>query len=85
VDVAERQFDGSETRVPLEPRHIAILFRRFVSFGEDLTRCVKAIEARHPHLLVGGKAFTGGRKWRRFGPRWRPSNGRTTSCRCSRR
>ena len=29
---------GSETRVPLEPRHIAILFRRFVSFGEDLTR-----------------------------------------------
>jgi ATP-dependent exoDNAse (exonuclease V) beta subunit len=59
--VAERQFDGSEMRVPLEPRHIAILFRRFVSFGEDLTRdYVKAIEARGiPHLLVGGKAFHG--------------------------
>jgi len=59
--VAERQFDGSETRAPLEPRHIAILFRRFVSFGEDLTReYVKAIEARGiPHLLVGGKAFHG--------------------------
>ena len=57
--VAERP--GSETRVPLEPRHIAILFRRFVSFGEDLTReYVKAIEARGiPHLLVGGKAFHG--------------------------
>jgi ATP-dependent exoDNAse (exonuclease V) beta subunit len=59
--VSERQFDGSDTRVPLEPRHIAILFRRFVSFGEDLTReYVKAIEARGiPHLLVGGKAFHG--------------------------
>ena len=59
--VAERQFDGSEKRVPLEPRHIAILFRRFVSFGEDLTRdYVQAIEARGiPHLLVGGKAFHG--------------------------
>jgi ATP-dependent exoDNAse (exonuclease V) beta subunit len=57
--VAERP--GSETRVPLEPRHIAILFRRFVSFGEDLTReYVKAIEARGiPQLLVGGKAFHG--------------------------
>jgi ATP-dependent exoDNAse (exonuclease V) beta subunit len=57
--VAERS--GSEVRVPLEPRHIAILFRRFVSFGEDLTReYVKAIEARGiPHLLVGGKAFHG--------------------------
>jgi ATP-dependent helicase/nuclease subunit A len=57
--VADRP--GSEARVPLEPRHIAILFRRFVSFGEDLTReYVKAIEARGiPHLLVGGKAFHG--------------------------
>jgi ATP-dependent exoDNAse (exonuclease V) beta subunit len=59
--VAERQADGSEVRVPIQPRHIAILFRRFVSFGEDVTRdYTNAIEARGvPHLLVGGKAFHG--------------------------
>ena len=59
--VAERQADGSEARVPILPRHIAILFRRFVSYGEDVTRrYTDAIEARGvPHLLVGGKAFHG--------------------------
>jgi ATP-dependent exoDNAse (exonuclease V) beta subunit len=59
--VAERQPDGPERRVPIQPRHIAILFRRFVSFGEDMTRkYTNAIEARGvPHLLVGGKAFHG--------------------------
>jgi ATP-dependent exoDNAse (exonuclease V) beta subunit len=46
-------------RVPLEARHVCILFRRFVSFGEDVTRpYVDALEARGvTHLLVGGKAF----------------------------
>lgn len=36
-----------------------MLFRRFVSFGNDVTRrYTQAIEARGvPHLLVGGKAF----------------------------
>ena len=45
----------------MQPRHIAVLFRRFVSFGEDVTRpYIDAIEARGiPHLLVGGKAFHG--------------------------
>jgi ATP-dependent exoDNAse (exonuclease V) beta subunit len=45
--------------VPIQPRHIAVLFRRFVSFGEDVTRkYTDAIEGRGiPHLLVGGKAF----------------------------
>jgi ATP-dependent exoDNAse (exonuclease V) beta subunit len=59
--VTERDADGAEKRVRLEPRHIAILFRRFTSFGEDMTRpYVNAIEARGiPHLLVGGKAFHG--------------------------
>jgi ATP-dependent exoDNAse (exonuclease V) beta subunit len=59
--VAEKQADGSEMRVPLQPRHVALLFRRFVSFGEDVTRSyVDALEARGvPHLLVGGKAFHG--------------------------
>jgi len=59
--VCERQADGSEKRVQVEPRHIAVLFRRFVSFGADITRAyVDAIEARGiAHLLVGGKAFHG--------------------------
>jgi ATP-dependent exoDNAse (exonuclease V) beta subunit len=59
--VSEKQTDGTEQRVPLQPRHIAVLFRRFVNFGDDVTRpYVDAIEARGvPHLLVGGKAFHG--------------------------
>ena len=45
--------------VPIEPRHVCILFRRFLHFGEDVTRpYVEALEARGvPHLLVGGKSF----------------------------
>jgi ATP-dependent helicase/nuclease subunit A len=59
--VVERAADGAETRVPIRPRHIAVLFRRFVNFGTDMTRpYTDAIEARGiPHLLVGGKAFHG--------------------------
>jgi ATP-dependent exoDNAse (exonuclease V) beta subunit len=55
--VTERHAPGR--RVPVEARHICILFRRFVSFGEDITRAyVEALEARGvKHLLVGGKAF----------------------------
>jgi ATP-dependent helicase/nuclease subunit A len=58
--VTERTADG-ERRVPIQPRHVALLFRRFVSFGDDVTRgYVDALEARGvPHLLVGGKAFHG--------------------------
>ena len=45
--------------MPIEARHICILFRRFVSYGEDVTRpYVEALEARGiRHLLVGGRAF----------------------------
>jgi ATP-dependent exoDNAse (exonuclease V) beta subunit len=59
--IAERRSDGSEGRVPIQPRHIAILFRRFVNYGDDITRgYTDAIEARGiSHLLVGGKAFHG--------------------------
>jgi ATP-dependent exoDNAse (exonuclease V) beta subunit len=48
-------------RMPIEARHICILFRRFVSYGEDVTRAyVEALEARGvKHLLVGGRAFHG--------------------------
>jgi ATP-dependent exoDNAse (exonuclease V) beta subunit len=57
--VSERQADGEERRVPIQPRHIALLFRRFVNYHDDVTRpYVGAIEARGiPHLLVGGRAF----------------------------
>ncbi len=55
--VTERHAPGR--RIPIEPRHICILFRRFVSYGEDITRAyVESLEARGvKHLLVGGKAF----------------------------
>ncbi len=48
-----------DQRVPLKPRHICLLFRRFVSYGEDITRAyTEGLEARGiPHLLVGGKTF----------------------------
>ncbi|MGE3509490.1 MAG: UvrD-helicase domain-containing protein [Vicinamibacterales bacterium] len=59
--VAERPGADADVWVPIQPRHVAILFRRFSSFGVDVTRpYVQAIEARGiPHLLVGGKAFHG--------------------------
>jgi ATP-dependent exoDNAse (exonuclease V) beta subunit len=55
--VTERR--APATRVPLEARHICILFRRFLSYGEDVTRpYVEALEARGVrHLLVGGRTF----------------------------
>ncbi|HVG71610.1 MAG TPA: UvrD-helicase domain-containing protein, partial [Vicinamibacterales bacterium] len=47
--------------VPVRPGHVCLLFRRFVSFGTDVTRgYVDALEARGiNHLLVGGRAFHG--------------------------
>jgi ATP-dependent exoDNAse (exonuclease V) beta subunit len=52
---------GSDDRVPLQARHVCLLFRRFVNFGTDVTRAyVDALEARGiKHLLVGGRAFHG--------------------------
>jgi ATP-dependent exoDNAse (exonuclease V) beta subunit len=45
----------------IQPRDVCVLFRRFLSFGEDVTRpYVDALEARSiPHVLVGGKTFHG--------------------------
>ena len=45
--------------IPVSPRHIAILFRRFTNWGADITRdYARALEAREiPHLLVGSKSF----------------------------
>jgi ATP-dependent helicase/nuclease subunit A len=46
-------------RVRIEPRHICLLFKRYTSWGKDLTRgYVRALEARRiPHVLVGGRSY----------------------------
>jgi ATP-dependent exoDNAse (exonuclease V) beta subunit len=43
----------------VEAKDVCVLFRRFLSFGEDVTApYVRALEARSvPHVLVGGKSF----------------------------
>ncbi|HEY3154325.1 MAG TPA: UvrD-helicase domain-containing protein [Candidatus Binatia bacterium] len=48
-----------EHLVPIQGRHICLLFRRFISYQEDMTRpYVEALEARGiAHLLVGGRSF----------------------------
>ncbi len=61
--VTERRSPGADAAgdgaVPVAARHVCILFRRFDSFGKDMTRpYVEALEARDlPHLLVGGRGF----------------------------
>jgi ATP-dependent helicase/nuclease subunit A len=47
------------TRGPLAARDVCLMFRRFQTFGFDLTRpYVRALEARQiPHVLVGGRSF----------------------------
>ena len=56
--MTERGLPDNE-RTPIRPGHICLLFRRFKSYAEDVTRpYVEALEAREvPHLLVGGKSF----------------------------
>jgi ATP-dependent helicase/nuclease subunit A len=55
--VTERERPGEA--VPISARHVCLLFRRFTSWGRDVTRAyVEALEARAiPHLLVGGRSF----------------------------
>jgi ATP-dependent exoDNAse (exonuclease V) beta subunit len=50
---------AGEDAVPVKSKHVCILFRRFMSFSEDVTeRYVQALEARGVHhVLVGGKTF----------------------------
>ena len=49
----------SDERVPLEARHVCLLFRRFRHYSTDVTRgYVEALEEYQiPHLLVGGSSF----------------------------
>ncbi len=51
--------DQRGERVAIQPRHIALLFRRFLSWNQDISGgYVRALEARGiPHLLVGGRSF----------------------------
>lgn len=53
--------DTPEGTRPIAARDVCCLFRRFVNFGEDVTRpYVRALEARRlPHVLVGGRSFHG--------------------------
>ncbi len=55
--VAER--DRPDQRVPIQARHVCLLFRRFRRFRDDMTRpYVRALEVRRvPHVLVGGRSF----------------------------
>lgn len=55
--VAERE--RPDVRVPVAPRHVCLLFRRFQSFRDDVTRpYVRALEQRRiAHVLVGGRSF----------------------------
>lgn len=55
--VTEREDPSSP--VPIEARHICILFKRFQAFRDDVTRpYIRALEARRiPHVLVGGRSF----------------------------
>ena len=50
---------AGESPMPVAARHICILFRRFLSFGDDVTMpYAQALEARGvKHVLVGGKTF----------------------------
>jgi ATP-dependent exoDNAse (exonuclease V) beta subunit len=55
--VTERE--QPDAPLPVSARHVCLLFRRFTSWGADVTRpYVEALEARGiPHLLVGGRSF----------------------------
>ena len=55
--VTDRERPG--VPVPVEARHICLLFRRFQTWGDDVTRpYVRALEARAiPHVLVGGRSY----------------------------
>ena len=74
--------------VPMQARHICILFRRFVSFGERHHAALRprARGARRPPRARRRQdRSTIARRSRRCAPRSPRSSGRTTSCRCSRR
>jgi ATP-dependent exoDNAse (exonuclease V) beta subunit len=50
---------GSDAPLPIESRHVCLLFKRLQSFGSDVTRpYVRELEVRRiAHVLVGGRSF----------------------------
>ena len=50
---------NSASEIPIASQHVCLLFRRFLSWGRDITRdYVQALETRNvPHLLWGAKSF----------------------------
>ena len=54
-----RDPEAPSRRIPVAPRHVCLLFRRFMTWGRDATEAYqRALEARGlPHLLVGGRSF----------------------------
>src|SRR5207244_13511607 len=54
-----RNPDRAGEVVPIEPRHIALLFRRFMSWENDMTReYIRALEnGAFTHLFLGGGSF----------------------------
>jgi ATP-dependent exoDNAse (exonuclease V) beta subunit len=50
---------GAEAPVPVQARHVCLLFRRFQTFGKSVTEpYTRALESRQvPHVLVGGRSF----------------------------
>lgn len=59
VNESDWKIEERGQAVPVRPRHIAILSRRFRNFGADVMRpYVRALETRNvPHVLVGGRSF----------------------------
>jgi ATP-dependent helicase/nuclease subunit A len=55
------QVEEGGARVPVQARHVCLLFKRLQVFGQDLTRgYVRALEGRRiPHVLVGGRSLHG--------------------------
>jgi ATP-dependent exoDNAse (exonuclease V) beta subunit len=51
--------ESPKRRISISPRHICILFRRFVSWGSDVTRdYTRSLESRGlSHVLVGSRSF----------------------------
>ncbi len=51
--------DHRGRQIPIAPRHVVLLFRRFLSWNRDMSQpYVQALEARRiPHVLVGGRSF----------------------------
>ncbi len=57
--LVEHHENGKKTHVPVTAAHVCLLFKRFSSYGGDVTRpYVRALEARRiAHVLVGGRGF----------------------------